>query len=174
MNKIFEAAKFEPEPTFEKTFNEIKYNHLKSLAAAAINLSAIKSLDKNFDQLCMNKSFKAEKFEPGPTFENTINDIKANHLKSIISIGMNVSDITFNKPYSSYEYLKSYLIPWTLLQPPLKIPQFNNHFPSMYPNGNTQLQIRKWCVPLKSALCIFSFWSDICQYLSISSTRFPT
>ena len=44
-------------------------------------------------------------------------------------------------------------------------------FVSMYPNGNTELQIRKWWVPLRSALCLFSFCLDLFQYLSIISTR---
>ena len=53
----------------------------------------------------MNDSFEAEKFDPEPTFENTINDIKANHMKSFNSIAMNVSSITSNKPYSFFEHL---------------------------------------------------------------------
>ena len=36
----------------------------------------------------MNIIIEVEMFEPEPTFENTINDIKANHLKSITSIDM--------------------------------------------------------------------------------------
>ena len=43
----------------------------------------------------------------------------------------------------------------------------------MYPNVNTQLQIRKLWVPLKSALYIFVFWLDLFQCLSIISTRCP-
>ena len=52
------------------------------------------SFDNNFDQLSMNNRFKATKFEPDPIFENTINEIKDNHLKSIASSDMNVSAIT--------------------------------------------------------------------------------
>ena len=44
--------------------------------------------DKFFDQLSMNSRIEVEKFEPGPTFEKTIdnikddiNEIKDNHLK---------------------------------------------------------------------------------------------
>ena len=37
----------------------------------------------------MNKRFKAEKSEPAPTFEKTIN-----HLESIASTAMNISAIT--------------------------------------------------------------------------------
>ena len=52
------------------------------------------SFDNNFDQLSMNNRFKATKFEPDPIFENTINEIKDNHLKSIASSDTNVSAIT--------------------------------------------------------------------------------
>ena len=44
----------------------------------------------------------------------------------------------------------------------------------MYPNGNNQLQILKWWVPLRSSLYIFYFRSDLFHYLSIISTGFPT
>ena len=37
MNSIIEVAKFESGPTFEKTINKIKNNHLKSIAFAAMN-----------------------------------------------------------------------------------------------------------------------------------------
>ena len=87
-----------------------------------------------------------------PVFGKTINEIKSNHLKCITSIDMKVSDITSNKPSSSSEHLKSNLIPWILLQYLEKSPQFTNNLSSMYPNGNTQLHIRNWWVPLRSAL----------------------
>ena len=41
----------------------------------------------------MNIIIEAEKFEYEPTIKNTINKIKANHLKSITSIDMRVSYI---------------------------------------------------------------------------------
>ena len=63
-----------------------------------MNISAITSFDKNFYSLIMNNRFEAAKFEPNPTFENTISDIKANPLKSITYIDMNISAITLNKP----------------------------------------------------------------------------
>ena len=56
----------------------------------------------------------------------------------------------------------------------VKSPQFTTNLYSMYPNGNIQLQIRKWWIPLISALYIFSFWSELFQYLSIISTRCTT
>ena len=64
LNNISESAKFEPEPTFEKTIIEIKDNHLKSIASAAMNLSAMTSFDDNLYPLCINNSFEATKFEP--------------------------------------------------------------------------------------------------------------
>ena len=87
---------------------------------------------------------------------------------------MNVSDITQNKPSLSYEHLKYDLVSWIILESPEKSPQLINHLYSMSPNRNTQLKIRKWCVPLRSALYLLSFWSDLCQYLSIFSTIWTT
>ena len=43
MNNRIEAEKFEPETTFEKTINDIKDNHLKSITSIAMNLLAITS-----------------------------------------------------------------------------------------------------------------------------------
>ena len=95
MNSNIEVEKFEPGTTFERTINEIKYNHLKIISSATINISAITLFDKNFKQLSMNSSIEVEKSEPGTTFENTTNDIKDNNLKSITSAAMNLSAITF-------------------------------------------------------------------------------
>ena len=72
----------------------------------------------------MNNSFEAETFEPEPTFENSLSDIKADHLKNITSIEMNVSAITLNKTSSYFECLKPDLMPWILLHSPKKSPQF--------------------------------------------------
>ena len=41
MNNRIEAAKFEPEPTLEKTINMVKYNHLKSINYIGMNVSYI-------------------------------------------------------------------------------------------------------------------------------------
>ena len=130
---------------------------MRSIASAATNPSAITCFDKIFDSMCGNNSFEAENFEPTPTFEKNINEIKANHLKIITYIDINSSDITPNKPSSSSEHLKSDLMLWILLQSPEKSPQFTNHFSSIYPNRNTQLQIRKLLVPLRSVLYLFFF-----------------
>ena len=59
-----------------------------------MNLSDITFLKDNFEQLSMISIIEASKFEPEPTFENTINDIKDNHLKSINSTSFTLSDIT--------------------------------------------------------------------------------
>ena len=76
MNIRIEVAKFEPEPTFEKNINDIKDNHLKIIASSAMNVSAITYFDEKFEQLSMNSRIEVAKFEPEPTFEKTINDIK--------------------------------------------------------------------------------------------------
>ena len=48
-------------------------------------------------------------------------------------------------------------MPVILLQSLEKSPQFTNHLSSMYPNVNTQLQILKWWVTLRSALYLSFF-----------------
>ena len=74
--------------------NEFKDNHLKIIASSAMNLSAITLFNDNFKQLSMKITIEVAKFEPGPTPEKTINEIKSNHLKIIASAAMNVSAIT--------------------------------------------------------------------------------
>ena len=64
MKNSSEAAKFEPEPTFENIINEIRNIYLKIIASDNTNPSAITSIDKNFDPLCMNNRLKTAKFEP--------------------------------------------------------------------------------------------------------------
>ena len=54
INSIIEAEKFEPGTKFEKYFNEIKDNHLRSIASSAMNISDITSFPKNFKHLSMN------------------------------------------------------------------------------------------------------------------------
>ena len=66
-----------------------------------MELSAITFSDKDLEQLSMNGRIEAAKFDPEPTFENNINEIKDNHLKGIISIEMNVSVIPSKKSSSS-------------------------------------------------------------------------
>ena len=122
-----------------------------------MNLSDITFLKDNFEQLSMISIIEASKFEPEPTFENTINDIKDNYMKTIASAAMNLSAITLEKPYLSSEHLKYDLMPCILLQSPEKSPQFTKHLSLMQPKGKTQLQIRKWWVPLRSAFYISFF-----------------
>ena len=61
MNTSIEGAKFEPEPTFENTNNEIKDNYMKSISSAAVNLSAINLFDYNHEQLSINIIIEVEK-----------------------------------------------------------------------------------------------------------------
>ena len=111
----------------------------------------------------MNIRIKVEKFEPEPTFEKTINEIKTNYLKNITSIDMNVSAITLDKPSFSSENIISELMPWILLQSLGKSPQPTKYSSSMHHKENNQLQIRKWWVPLRSSLHLYFFWSNLCQ-----------
>ena len=113
--------------------------------------------DDIFGQLDIKSTIEAENFELEPTIENTINEIKANHLKIITYFDMNISAITLNKPSSSSEHLKYDLIPQILLQSPGRSPQFTKYFSSMHPKGNTKLQIQKWWVPIRSALYLSFF-----------------
>ena len=59
-----------------------------------MNLSAISLSGENFKHLSMNSSIDTEKFEPEPIFSKTTNEIKDNHLKSIVFATMNLSAIT--------------------------------------------------------------------------------
>ena len=59
-----------------------------------MNLSAITLSEDNFKHLSMNGSIEVEKLKPEPTFENTTNEIKDNHLRIISSAAMNLSAIT--------------------------------------------------------------------------------
>ena len=127
MNSSIEVEKIEPEPKFEKTINEIKYNHLKSIASSAIDISAITLFENNIEPLSMDNRFEAEKLGPEQTFDKTINKIKDNHLKIITSFEMNLSPITSNKPSYSSGHLKYNFMPWILPLSPDKSPQFTNH-----------------------------------------------
>ena len=42
----------------------------------------------------MNSTIEIAKFEPWPTFENTINEIKYNYLRIIASDALNLSAVT--------------------------------------------------------------------------------
>ena len=87
-----------------------------------MNVSATTSLDENFDTIRMKNRLKQQKFEPEPTFEKTINEIKASHLKSITSMDTNVSAITLKKPSSSSKNIRSNIMALILLQSPVKSP----------------------------------------------------
>ena len=99
MKSGIEVVKLEPGPTFETTIIDIKDNHLKINSSSTKNIPDITLFDKDFGHLIMNNRTVSAKFVPEPTFENTINDIKDNYMKSISSVEINVSDTTLNKPY---------------------------------------------------------------------------
>ena len=119
-----------------------------------------------FKHINMKSIFKVEKFKPETTFEKKINEIKADHMKIITSLDMDLSAITLNKPSSSSEDLNAYLMPWIILKATEKSPQFTNHMSYLNLEGTNQLQIRKWWVDIRSGLYLYLFWSDFCQYLS--------
>ena len=87
----------------------------------------------------MNSGIEAEKFEPKKKIENKIDEIKSDHMKSIIYLDINISAIKSNKPENIY----ADLMPWILLKSPEQSPQFASHLYSLNLEGNTQLQIRK-------------------------------
>ena len=94
MNSKIKVAKFEPGPTLERTIIEVKDNHQKRFNSSTMNLSAITLFDKNSKQISINIRIKVAKFEPVPTFEKTITEIKDNNLKSIASAAMSLLAIT--------------------------------------------------------------------------------
>ena len=72
INTIFEAEKFEPEPIFEKTINEIKENNLEIIVSSEIILLNITLFDKNLEQLSMDSIIKVSKSEPEPTLKRLL------------------------------------------------------------------------------------------------------
>ena len=63
-----------------------------------MNLSGISLFNKNIEQFSMNRKIDVSIFEPEPTFEKTIDEIKYIHLKSITNIIMNVLHILQTNP----------------------------------------------------------------------------
>ena len=59
MYNNIEVLKCVPKPRFENNINEIKVNHLKNIASAAMNLSALTLLDNNLGPISINNSFEA-------------------------------------------------------------------------------------------------------------------
>ena len=108
------------------------------------------SFDKKFENISMNSIIEAKKFKLETTFENNVDDIKANHLKIITSLEIKLSAITSKKPYLYSEHLNADLKPWVFLQSPGKSPQFTKNLSSVHLEGNTQLKIRKWWIALRS------------------------
>ena len=72
MKNGFEAAKFEPGPTFEETINDIKFIHIKRITSAAMNLSAITSFDEKIDPLSKINSFEAKKSKQNQHFKGLL------------------------------------------------------------------------------------------------------
>ena len=62
MNSRIEVAKFKPGLTFEKNINEMKNNHMKSIASVTMNPPTLTLFDKNFEQIGMNSRFEVSKF----------------------------------------------------------------------------------------------------------------
>ena len=68
----------------------------------------------------MNSISEAEKFEPENKFKKNVDEIKADHMKSITSLDMNLSAITSKKSPLSYENNNANLMTIILLQSPVK------------------------------------------------------
>ena len=68
----------------------------------------------------MNIRIEATKFGPEPTFENNIDKIKADHVKRITSLDVNISVITSKKPYLSSKHLNTYIMSSIVLQSSVK------------------------------------------------------
>ena len=87
---------------------------------------------------------------------------------------MNLSAINSNNPYFSSEHINPNLMICTVLQSLGKSLQFTKHLSSLHLKGNTQLQIQKCWVTLRSESYQSLFLSDFPQYLSTISNRYPT
>ena len=100
-----------------EVINEISVNlPLQLLAQENYIFKISSSFDENFEQISTNRIIEVAKLKPEPTFQNTINEIKDNHFKSITSITMNISAIASNKTYSSSEHLQEDLMKGILIQ----------------------------------------------------------
>ena len=62
MNSRIELVKFEPEPTFENTTNDIKDDYMKNIASAVMNLSAIPLFSNSFEQISFSIIIGVETF----------------------------------------------------------------------------------------------------------------
>ena len=88
----------------------------------------------------MNSSIEVTKFEPETTFENSIDEIKADRVKIITSLDVNKIFITSNKSYFSSEHINDHLMTWIVPQSRGKSPKFTKYLSSIHLKGNTQLQ----------------------------------
>ena len=67
INRV-EAETLEPVSTFERTINDIKDNHLKTISSAAMNTSDVNMFGNNHEPLSINNSFDSAKLEPETKF----------------------------------------------------------------------------------------------------------
>ena len=98
-----------------------------------------------------------KKTELEATTNTRIDELKS---ESVSSLGMKISTLNSNKPYSSYDQPSVDLIKWPLLKSLEKsshASQFTKHISSMTLEGDTLLQIQKWWYAIPSSFC---------QYLS--------
>ena len=65
INRV-EAETLEPVSTFERTINDIKDNHLKTISSAAMNTSDTNLSGNNHEPLSINNIFDSAKLEPEP------------------------------------------------------------------------------------------------------------
>ena len=66
-----------------------------------------KYFNENFEQISINSIIEVKKFEPGTTFEKNIDKTKANHMKIITALYMNIKDINSDKPSFPSEHLNA-------------------------------------------------------------------
>ena len=89
----------------------------------------------------MNSRIEATKLEPEIIFEKNIYEIKADNMKIITSLDMNLSPITSNTHSLSYEHLNYNIMPQIFLQSPGKSPLFIKHFLSIHLKLNILIKI---------------------------------
>ena len=101
------------------------------------------------------------------------NKILADKTKTFKSFNMKISDLTSNKPSSSYEQHSSDIIKWPHFESHEKssyASQFIKRLSSMTIEGDTFLQIQKWWDYICSAFWKYQSTNNICpEYKSLSN-----
>ena len=108
----------------------------------------------------MNNRVELAKFEIATKFEKKIDEVKSDHMKSITSLEMNLSNFPSYTPSSSSENINAYIMTQIILKSPGKPTQFTKYLSFMHLEGDTQLQIQKGWFSLGPEFYQFLFWQE--------------